>query len=128
MIVNKLNKCYQTRSDMPNTNWMNDDWYLVEDNSPLAIKVQQLFPHFDFVLDENGNLIDIIEIEKTAEEIKQEKIEEIDRELSDIDAQGVTRHLENIVEASNSYDTLYETTKALIDRKNELRLQRKTLL
>jgi hypothetical protein len=128
MIINKLNKSYQTRLDMPNTNWMDDSWYLVADSSPLAIKVQQLFPCFDFVVNENGELIDIIEIEKTEEEIKQEKITEIDRELSDIDAQGVTRHLENIVEASGSYDTLYETTKALIDRKNELREQRKTLL
>ena len=128
MIINKINKGYQTRSDITNTNWLGDEWYLVPDNSPLSQKIIKLFPHFDFVLNENGELIDIIETSKTEEELKQEKIAEIDRELSDIDAQGVTRHLENIVEASGLYDTLYETTKALIDRKNELRLQRKTLL
>ena len=128
MIVNKLNKCYQTRSDMPNTNWMDNNWYLVEDNSPLAIRVQQLFPNFDFVLNENGDLIDIIELAKTEEELKQEQIQQIDEELLNIDNQGVTRHLENIIEATNSYNTLYETTKTLIDRKKELRVQRAELI
>lgn len=128
MIINKLNKSFQTRSDMPNTNWLNDDWFVVADNSPLALKAQKLFPHFDLVLNENGDLIDIIELAKTEEELKQEQIQQIDEELLNIDNQGVTRHLENIIEATNSYDTLYETTKALIDRKKELRLQRQTLL
>ena len=128
MIINKINKILQTRSDMPNTNWLNDDWFVIADNSPLALKAQELFPHFDFVLNENGDLIDIIELAKTEEELKQEQIQQIDEELLNIDDQGVTRHLENIIEATNSYDTLYETTKALIDRKKELRLQRQTLL
>lgn len=128
MIINKLNKSFQTRSDMPNTNWLDDNWFVIADNSPLALKAQELFPYFDFILDDNGNLIDIIEISKTEEELKQEQIQQIDEELLYIDNQGVTRHLENIVEATNSYDTLYETTKQLIDRKNELRAQRKELL
>lgn len=128
MIINKNTKKYQTRSDMPNTNWLDNNWFVVADNSPLALKAQELFPYFDFVLDDNGNLIDIIEISKTEEELKQEQIQQIDEELMYIDNQGVTRHLENIVEATNSYNTLYETTKQLIDRKNELRAQRKELL
>ena len=67
-------------------------------------------------------------IPKTAEEIATERIREIDYELRSIDSQGVTRHLENQVEASGTYDTIYESTRNLIDRKNELRQERKILI
>ena len=63
---------------------------------------------------------------KPIETIEQ-RIEEIDKQLSDIDKQGVTRHLENQIEASGTYETIYETTRRLIDIKNELRLERKEL-
>lgn len=65
---------------------------------------------------------------KTDEEIAKERIREIDSELAQIDSKGVTRHLENQVEASGTYDTIYESTRKLIDRKNELRTERKTLV
>lgn len=128
MIIHKIDKIIQTCSDYPNTNWLDHNWFVIADNSPLAFKAQELFPYFDFILDDNGNLIDIVEMAKTEEELKQEQIQQIDEELLYIDNQGVTRHLENIIEATNSYNTLYETTKQLIDRKNELRAQRKELL
>ena len=57
----------------------------------------------------------------------EQQIEMIDLQLQEIDNQGVTRHLENQIEASNTYTALYETTKKLIDRKNELRAQRQEL-
>lgn len=66
--------------------------------------------------------------ELTEEEIKQEEIKKIDEELASIDREGVNRHLENQIEASNTYDTIYESTRKLIDRKNELREQRKLLM
>lgn len=126
MIINKNDKSYQTIVGV-NYNYGGDDFYYVEDYSPLAQKVEQYFPRFDFVLDEAGELIDIIEIPKTEEEIKQEQIEKIDEELKQIDNEGVNRHLENQIEATNTYDTIYESTRKLIDRKNELREQRKKL-
>ena len=127
MIVNKLNKGYQSRDDKPNENWLGEGWYLVPDNSYLARKVQELYPRYDFVLDENDNLVDVVEIPKTDAELTQEKIDEIDAELATIDSQGVTRHLENQIEASGTYATLYKSTKDLIDRKNELRAEREEL-
>ena len=127
MIVNKLNKGYQSRDDKPNENWLGEGWYLVPDNSYLARKVQELYPRYDFVLDENDNLVDVVEIPKTDAELTQEKIDEIDAELKQIDNEGVNRHLENQIEASKTYDILYESTKQLIDRKNELREERKRL-
>ena len=75
----------------------------------------------------NAIFKDVEDIPKTEIEIKEERINEIDAELAAIDSQGVTRHLENQIEASKTYDILYESTKQLIDRKNELREERKRL-
>jgi hypothetical protein len=127
MIINKKNKSFQTNSEKPNINWLGDEWYLVPDNAPLAAKIITLYPRYDFVLDENDNLVDVVEIPKTDTELTQEKIDEIDAELAEIDSQGVTRHLENQIEASGTYATLYKSTKELIDRKNELRAEREKL-
>lgn len=86
MLVNKLSKGFQTRSDKPNSNWLNDDNYIVvPDGSPLANKIIKLFPRYDFVLDENDNLIDVVEIPKTQEEINQERENEILTELKKLD-------------------------------------------
>ena len=52
MIIHKIEKNFQTRSDMPNSNWLNDEWYVVPDNSELANKIMQLYPRYDFVLNE----------------------------------------------------------------------------
>jgi predicted nuclease with TOPRIM domain len=128
MIIHKINKGFQIRSDKPDTNWLGEDWYLVSDGSDLALKIERLHPQFDFVLNENGELIDVIEIVKTETEITQEQINEIDNELAAIDSQGITRHLENTIEACNAYDSLYETTKELINKKQELRAQRAELV
>lgn len=128
MLINKFTKTFQTRSDKPNSNWLDTSWYVVSDNSPLAQKVQNLFPRFEFVLNEEGELIDVIEIPKAEKEIIQEKINNIDIELKQIDYEGVTRHLENQIEASGTLDTIYITTKELVERKAELREQRKTLV
>lgn len=62
------------------------------------------------------------------QETTEEKIKKIDNLLTDIDKQGVTRHLENQIEASGTYETIYESTRNLIDKKRELRLQREELM
>lgn len=62
------------------------------------------------------------------EALPKTRLQEIDEELASIDSQGVTRHLENQIEASGTYDTIYKSTRELIDRKNELREERKTLI
>lgn len=129
MIVNKINKGFQTRSDMPNTNWENDEeWYLVPDNSELANKIMQLFPRYDLVLDEEGNVVDVVEVAKTDEELNQEKVAEIDKELENIDNQGLNRIMEDIIEHTGIYLLMPDKTKNLIARKKELREQRKKLI
>lgn len=63
MIVNKETKGFQTRSDKPNSFWLSsepaENYFIVDDASELAQKIQANYPSFEFILDENGNLIDI---------------------------------------------------------------------
>ena len=124
MLVNKNNKSFQTRSDMPNSNWLGDEWYLVEDNSPLANKIMQYFPRFDFVLDENDNVIDVVEIPKTEEELKQERIEEIKAELNQLDV-TINRATEDLYILTDL--RAYESIEKVITKKEELRAELKNL-
>lgn len=125
MIVNKTTKAFQTRSDASSFNWLNsEDWYLVADNSSLAQKVMQLYPRFDFVLDADGNLVDIVEIPKTQEEINAEREEEIKAELQNLDS-TINRATEDLYVLTNT--TPYEKTAEVIQQKEELRQELQTL-
>lgn len=129
MIVNKNNKAFQIRSDASNFNWLKSkDWYVINDNSELAKKIQQLYPRFDFVLNTKGELVDVEETPKTEEETNQERVVEIDKELSEIDSKGLTRFIEDIIDLTKLYLLLPQTTKDLIDRKKALREERKKLV
>lgn len=125
MIINKTNKAVQTRSDMPDSNWLGDEWYLVPDDSAIARKVQLLFPRYDFVLDENGELIDIVEVPKTEEELNQERIEEIKTELARLD-NVIKRDTEQVysdIGITPSYQPMVDT----INKKEELRKELQNL-
>lgn len=125
MIVNKLNKGFQTRSDASNFNWLaSDEWYLVPDNTLLANKIIELYPRFDFVLDDNGNLIDVVEIPKTEEEINQERVEEIKAELEQLDV-TINRATEDLYVLTDTIP--YKSTQEVIDRKEELRAELKKI-
>lgn len=58
------NKTYQTRSDKPDTDWLGTATYVVEDGTRIADKVVSYFPYYDFVLDDDGNLVDVIATER----------------------------------------------------------------
>ncbi|WP_324824978.1 hypothetical protein [Sinanaerobacter sp. ZZT-01] len=73
------NKGFETHSMHPNEDWTGKALYVVEDESDLANKIQRLYPHYDFVV-ENGQLVDVIEIEKPPL-TDEEKIQQYD-ELS----------------------------------------------
>lgn len=125
MIVHKFHKEFQTRSDASNFNWLaSEEWYLVPDNTPLANKIIELYPRYDFVLDDNGNLIDVVEIPKTEEEINQERVEEIKAELEQLDV-TINRATEDLYNLTNT--TPYKSTKEVIDKKEALRAELKEL-
>lgn len=129
MIVNINDKSFQTRSDKPNSNWMGDGWYVAKDGSDLANKIMKLYPRFDFVVDEKGELVDTEEIPYTEKEIKQQEIDNIDSELNEIDkSTGLTRIMEDIITHTGIYLLMYDSTKQIIERKKTLREKRNKLV
>ena len=66
MIIYK-DKGFETRSDMPNGDWTGEASYIVPDGSELANKIVAFYPYYDFVLDSNGQLIDVVETERPEE-------------------------------------------------------------
>lgn len=68
MIIHKQTKSIEGQADKPNENWTGEDNYFVaEDGSDLAKKILLHSPYFDFVLGENGDLIDITPTERPPE-------------------------------------------------------------
>ena len=125
MIVNKITKDYMTNSMFNKFNWLEDEnWYVVEDGTKLAEKIMKLCPRFDFVLDDDGNLIDVVEIRKTQEEINSERAEEIKNELIELDT-TINRATEDLYTLTNT--TPYQKTAEVIQRKEELRQELKEL-
>lgn len=62
MVVYK-DKRFITNSEYPNDDWIgNADW-VIPDGSELAEKIIRLYPNFEFVFDDNGQPVDVIEIE-----------------------------------------------------------------
>ena len=60
-------KRFATRSDAPDTDFMgNADWVLDdndEKDAEIEEKIISLYPNFDFVFDDNGNISDAVETE-----------------------------------------------------------------
>lgn len=62
MIVYK-DKRFAKRQSYPNTDYIgNADW-VIPDDSELAQNIIRLYPNFEFVFDDNGKPIDVIETE-----------------------------------------------------------------
>ena len=58
MIVYK-NKQFTQIGLYPDTDWIgNADW-VIPDDSELAEKIKTLYPNFDFVFDDDGNIADV---------------------------------------------------------------------
>lgn len=123
MLVNKITKGFQTRSDMPNYNWLGEDWYLIPDNSELANKVKDLYPRFDLVV-ENGVVTDVLEIARSEEEILNEQIEDIKQKLKVLD-QTVDRQWEDYYKDTNKEPV--ERISIAISTKEKLRAEMNNL-
>ena len=53
------NKHFVTRSDAPDTDFMGNADYVVPDDLEIAEKIKTLYPNFDFVFDDDGNIADV---------------------------------------------------------------------
>ena len=72
-------KRFITNSEHPNDDWFGDADYVIPDDSELAQKIIRLYPNFEFVFDDDGNIADITETEPvvTTEEIEAHKTKRI---------------------------------------------------
>ena len=57
------NKQFVKCEEFPDTDWIGDAGWVIPDDSELADKIIALYPNFDFVLDDNGNISDVVEVE-----------------------------------------------------------------
>lgn len=104
-------KGYQTRSDCPNEDWSGGGAkYVVADGSELALKIERLYPNYDFV-EEGGKLADVVEVAppEPSEEEKRFRYEartvELLRELysSDDEAKVVREYLAQLEGAAAAF-------------------------
>ena len=62
MIVNK-DKSYNKNSLYPNTDWIGNADFILNDNdekdAEIEEKIISLYPNFDFVFDDDGNIADV---------------------------------------------------------------------
>lgn len=69
------NKGYETRSDKPDEDWTGNALYVVPDGTELAEKIVQLYPYYEFVV-QDGALIDVQATERPPEPEPEPTIEE----------------------------------------------------
>ena len=71
MIVYK-NKRFIQIGLFPDTDWVGDADYVVHDDSEVAEKIKTLYPNYDFVFDDDGNIADVTATEPVpAEEVPE---------------------------------------------------------
>lgn len=76
MIYKIETKEFQTMSSNPNSNWIDDDSFIViPDGTELANKIISLYPNFNNVLDADGNLIDVEYIVPPTERVAKTNFE-----------------------------------------------------
>ena len=98
MIVYTLNnlKCFEIRAGEPKSDWTGNAEFIidetVEQNAELIEKIKEYAPYFDYVTDDNGNLIDVIQ--------NGEK-------------EPVPEYIDPVVELRNEIDLLKAQNKAL---------------
>ena len=88
MILYK-DKNFITNSEHPNEDWVGNADYIIPDGSELAKKIIALYPNFDFVLDDDGNLVDVVEINEPIENIISKKKAELSTDCEKAIVAGV---------------------------------------
>ena len=82
-------KHFITNSDHPEDDWIgNADW-VIPDDSELAKKIKELYPNFEFVFDDNGNISDVVETSEPINEVISQKKSELSAECEKAIIAGV---------------------------------------
>ena len=121
MIINRNTKEIKTRSDRPDTNWLGEDWIVIEDGSELYNLVIKNYPYIDIV---EGEII-VKEEEKSeaiARELLLKEIADIKEQLNATDYKIIKASEYNLAGLECEYDIqeLHIQRQALRDRINEL--------
>ena len=74
MVVYK-NKRFMQIGLFPDTDWVGDADYVVPDDSEIAEKIKTLYPNFDFVFDDDGNIADVT-VTEPAEKLPEITLEQ----------------------------------------------------
>ena len=56
-------KRFITNSEHPNDDWVGNAEWVIPDGTELAKKIIAMYPNFEFVFDDNGNISDVVETE-----------------------------------------------------------------
>ena len=82
-------KRFITNSEHPNDDWFGDADYVIPDDSELAQKIIRLYPNFEFVFDDDGNIADVVEISEPINEVISQKKSELSAECEKTIVAGV---------------------------------------
>lgn len=92
MILYK-NKCYITNSEYPDTDWVGDADFILNDNdekdAEIEEKIISLYPNFEFVLDDDGDISDVVETSEPINEVISQKKSELSEECEKVIVAGV---------------------------------------
>ena len=83
------NKHFATRSDHPNDDWVGNADYVIPDGSELAEKILRLYPNFEIVTDDSGNIVDVVKIDETVKNAISQKKSELSAECERTIVAGV---------------------------------------
>ena len=73
-------KRFITNSEHPNDDWFGDADYVIPDDSELARKIIALYPNFEIVTDDNGDIVDVVETSEPIDKIISQKKTELSAE------------------------------------------------
>ena len=92
MIVFK-NKQFVKCEEFPDTDWIGDADWVLDDNdkkdAELEAKIISLYPNFDFVFDDDGNIADVVEISEPIDKVISQKKTELSDECEKVIVAGV---------------------------------------
>ena len=92
MIIYK-NKSFLKMDLYPNTDWIGNADFILDDNdekdAEIEAKIISLYPNFDFVFDDDGNIADVIETSEPINEVISQKKSELSAECEKTIVAGV---------------------------------------
>ena len=92
MIVRK-DKSFNKMGLYPDTDWIGDADWVLDDNDPKDAEIEEkiisLYPNFDFVFDDDGNIADVVETSEPINEVISQKKSELSAECEKTIVAGV---------------------------------------